>query len=135
MMINNLNNYDFEAVGGWKLEKHLNSGITYELHKFERERVIYAFVVDGRVNYIGVCDNTGTTLKDRMNRYKFWQGSGNNKRIANKIKECLEQKKSVEIFALKPELECKYKDLNIDLIKGLENPLIEKLNPDWNRQR
>jgi hypothetical protein len=63
------------------------------------------------------------------------QGAGTNERVANKIKECLEQGKVVKIFALKPESTLLYKGLNVDLIKGLENPLIEKLKPEWNIQR
>jgi hypothetical protein len=69
-----------------------------------------------------------------MSRYKDLQGAGTNKRIANKIKGCLERGKSVKIFVLKPESTLQYKGLNVDLVKGLENPLIEKLKPEWNIQ-
>lgn len=131
-----LNNYGFVEVGKWKLKKSLKSGVAFELHKFKK-RVIYAFVVDDKTKYIGVCDNTNTTLKDRMSRYQGLQGAGTNERIANKIKDCLKQGKTVKIFALKPEpiLQCKYKKLNVDLVKGLENPLIERLKPGWNKQK
>jgi hypothetical protein len=127
--------YGFVKVGEWKLEKGLKSGVTFKLHKFERERVVYAFVVHGEVKYVGVCDNTTTTLRDRMSRYRRWQGAGTNKRIAKKIKKCLKQGQSVKIFALKPTSTLQYKGLNVDLVKGLENPLIEKLKPEWNKQK
>jgi hypothetical protein len=127
--------YGFERVGEWKSDERSKSGITFELEKFKGNRVIYAFVVDSEVKYIGVCENTTTTLKDRMSRYKNLQGGGTNERIAKEIKTCLKQGKSVKIFALRPPAsEYKYKDLNIDLVKGLENPLIEKLKPAWNIQ-
>lgn len=130
-----LSDYGFVEVGKWKLEKSLKSGVTFDLHNFEKERVVYAFVVDDETKYVGVCDITATTLRVRMNRYKRLQGATTNKRIANEIKGCLEQGKSVKIFALKPESTLQYKGLNIDLVKGLENTLIEKLKLEWNIRR
>jgi len=130
-----MNNYGFEEVGNWTLEGHLKSGITFLLNKFGEERVVYIFAVDDEVMYVGVCDSSATTLKERMNRYKSLAGSGTNERIAKKIKECLEQQKAVKISALKPESTLQYKGLNVDLVKGLENPLIERLKPEWNIQK
>ena len=121
------------------MDESTKSGIDFELNDFEDERVIYAFVVDGKVNYIGICESSKTTFKDRMKKYKYLQGGGTNERIAKEIKKCLEDGKTVEIFALKPELlvqykglEIKNKGLEVDLVRGLEYPLIEKLNPKWN---
>ena len=130
-----LDKYDFVEIGEWKLKKGLKSGITFKLNKFEDERVIYAFVVEDKVKYIGVCENSTTTIKDRISRYKSLQGAGTNERIAGKIKDCLKDGRTVRIFALKPKSTLLYKDLKIDLIKGLENPLIKKLNPEWNIQK
>lgn len=127
-----LSNYGFAEVGEWRLKEDLKSGITFKLNNFEKERVIYAFVVDGETKYIGVCDSSTTTLKNRMNRYKYLQGAGTNERIAIQIRNCLKSEKAVRIFALKPPSSLYYKDLNVDLIKGLENPLIETLRPEWN---
>ncbi|MHC1611594.1 MAG: GIY-YIG nuclease family protein [Candidatus Methanospirareceae archaeon] len=130
-----LDNYGFVEVGKWKLKEHLKSGVAFELYSFKEERVVYAFVIDDEAKYIGVCDNTSTTLKNRMSRYQSLQGAGANERIANKIKDCLKRGKAVEIFALKPESTLQYKGLNVDLVKGLENPLIERLKPEWNIQK
>ena len=130
-----LNEYGFEKVGEWKQSNRGKSGIAFKLQKFEAERVVYAFVVDEQAKYIGICQDSSTTLKDRMKRYKNLQGGGTNERIVNKIKECLKSKKTVKIFALKPESSYQYNSLNIDLVKGLENPLIEKLKPEWNIQK
>lgn len=118
------------------MSNKVKSGISFKItnQQPERERVGYAFIVDGEVKYIGVCESSTTTLKDRMSRYKNWQGGGTNKRIAKKIKGCLENKRVVKIFALNPRSPCKYNDLDVDLVKGLENPLIEKLEPKWNRR-
>jgi len=88
----------------------------FELYNFEEERVVYAFVVDNKEMYVGICSNTNTTLKKRMRRYQSRQG------------------RAVKIFTLKPE-SLPYKGLNVDLVKGFENPLIERLNPKWNIQK
>jgi len=130
-----LNNCGFVEVGKWKLKESLKSGVAFELYEFKEQRVVYAFVVDDEVKYIGVCDNPSTTLKNRMSRYQGLQGGGTNERVAKKMKGCLKGKKDVKIFALKPQSTLQYKGLNVDLVKGLENPLIEKLKPEWNIQK
>ena len=130
-----LDKYDFVDIGEWKLKEGLKSGITFKLNKFENERVIYAFVVEDKVKYIGVCENSTTTIKDRMSRYKSLHGAGTNECIAGKIKDCLKNGRTVRIFTLKPKSTLLYKDLKIDLVKGLENTLIKKLKPEWNIQK
>lgn len=134
-----LDDYDFKEVGEWCIYDRVKSGIIFHLTKFEDERVIYAFVVNEEVKYLGICEEDTTTLKDRLNRYKFRMGGNKsrigkstNERVAGKIKECLEKDNVVKIYALKSELKWKYKDLDVDLVKGLENPLIEKFKPEWN---
>jgi len=130
-----LNNYGFVEVGKWKLKASLKSGVAFELDKFEEERVVFAFVVGNKVKYIGVCDSPSTTLKNRMSRFQGLQGGGTNERVANDIKSCLDGGDDVKISALKPQSTSQYKNLNVDLVRGLKNPLIEKLKPEWNIQR
>lgn len=130
-----LKSYGFGQVGKWRLKKGLKSGITFELHNFENERAIYAFVVNSKVKYIGVCQNSKTHLKDRMKRYKYRTGDGANERNARKIRNCLKRGEAVKIFALKPESSLRYYGLAVDLIKGLENELIDKLHPEWNKHK
>ena len=88
-----IKSFGFEKIGEWRLDNSENK-ITFKLEKFEKERVIYAFVVDREVKYIGVCNGNNTTLKDRMNRYKYKQGGSTNKRINNEIKRYLLKKKA-----------------------------------------
>ena len=125
----------FMEAGEWESNAHIKSGITFKLNDFRNERVIYAFVVDSETKYVGICENRMTTLEDRMRRYKNLQGAGTNKRIAGEIKKCLEVGKLVKIFALRPESSLQYGNLTIDLVKGLENPLIEELKTSWNMQK
>jgi len=131
-----INNYGFVEVGGWELRtKNLKSGIAFKLNRFADERVIYAFVVEGIEKCVGVCDADKQTLKGRMRNYQNLAGEGANERIAREIKTCLVQGKAVKIFALKPEQSIEYKGLDVDLVKGLKNPLVKILNPEWNKRR
>lgn len=122
----------FQHVGHWEIDEKLKSSVRYVIDMHIKDRVIYSFCVDGELKYIGVCDNTNTCLSDRMKRYKGMVGEGTNKRVTLQIKDCLNQGKEVSIWALKPDGELTYKEVRVDLVKGLENPLIKKFRPEWN---
>ncbi len=128
-----LSTYGFVLAGEWIKRATVKSGIAYRLTAFASDRVVYAFAVDGTSKYIGICEKDTTTLEDRMGRYKAQQGASTNERISIKIKQALDQGKKVEIYALKPETKYDFVDLQIDLVKGLENPLIARFKPEWNR--
>jgi hypothetical protein len=136
-----LERYGFVQAGRWKLYDRVGSGITFELERLADRRVVYAFVVDDEVKYIGGCEKDTTTLRERMKRYKSRQGrehstpggENTNQHNARLIREHLEAGKPVLILALDPRPDCKYLDLTVDLVKGLENPLIARFKPEWNR--
>ena len=128
-----LRRYGFIRVGAWTIKRGLRSGISFQIDPLKDERVIYAFVVNKKTKYIGICENRKTCLLSRMNRYKSMQGSGTNEHIAKLIRKALQEKKTVEIYALNPQPSKHYKGLSVDLVKGLENPLIAKAKPEWNR--
>ena len=128
-----LSTYGFSLAGEWIPRATVKSGIAHKLTALASDRVVYSFVVDGTSKYIGICEKDTTTLEDRMGRYKARQGAGTNERISIKIKQALDQGKNVEIYALKPTANHTFVDLPIDLVKGLENPLIARFKPEWNR--
>jgi hypothetical protein len=129
----NLSDYGFAEVGEWKTDLKLNSSIRHELSSpLRKARVIYAFEAEDEVKYIGICEEFNTTLENRMDRYQSQAGGTTNKRIANEIGTLLEDGKPVKIFALRPEPVRQYVDLTVDMVRGLEKPLIEKFNPPWN---
>jgi hypothetical protein len=134
----NLSGYGFIPVGEWISSDTVKSCITYKLTALASERVVYTFIVDGMPKYIGICEKDYTTLKDRMGRYKNQQGGSGgsvstNKRVSINIKQLLDQGKKVEIYALKPTQKDIFVDLQVDLVKGLENPLVASFKPEWNR--
>ena len=120
-----LESYGFVEAGKWHLAERRKSKIEARLSRFADKRAVYAFVVDNEVKYIGICDNPETTLKKRMGSQRF------NKNMPELIVKALKADEAVKIFALVPE-EFKYKGLKVDLVRGLEYPLIEQLNPKWN---
>ena len=138
-----LSAYGFLPAGEWILSATVRSGITYKLTAFASDRVVYSFVIDGAPKYIGICEKDTTCLKDRMGRYKNRQGrkrkraggENTNEHVSRRIKDALTAGEKVQIVALKPAAKLTFaEELTIDLIKGLENPLIARFRPEWNRQ-
>jgi hypothetical protein len=129
----NLSSYGFIPAGECINRATIKSSIAYKLTAFASDRVVYSFVVDDTPKYIGICEKDTTNLKDRMERYKNQVGGSTNERISIRIKQVLDQGKKVEIYALKATAKYIIVDLQVDLVKGLENPLIARFKPEWNR--
>jgi len=129
---NDLRNLGFRPVGNCSLDSNLKSGVRFNLTSYADKRALYSYVVGDVVKYIGVCSNSETTLRARMARYQGLMGAGTNRRVALSIREALSTGSSVEIFAWLPGEEIKVGNLTVDLVKGLENPLIEAFRPEWN---
>jgi len=127
-----LKDFGFVEVGEWRLDESVKSGITFQLSRFQKERVLYAFAIDHEPKYIGVCDKGTTTLKDRMGRFRSRAGGATNQRIAEQIRDSLRRGAAVKILALEPDVSVRYQGLTVDLVKGLENPLLEEVGPEWN---
>ena len=129
--VKELEKFGFVNVGRWYFNG--KGSLSFEISKMGRKRVLYAFVIKDEVKYIGSCQEIKTTFKERMKRYKYKQGAGTNKRIRKKIESVLNKGEEVKIYAFSPPTNLKFKELNIDLVRGLEYPLIEKFNPEWNK--
>ena len=136
-----LEQYGFVHVGQWVLCDSVKSGVSFKIDQLANARVVYAFVVNDEVKYIGICEKNSTTLKHRLNRYKSLQGRGRiteggentNQHNVRLIKECLAAGDVVLIYALEPSHKFEIANVQVDLVKGLENPLIVKFTPPWNR--
>jgi hypothetical protein len=132
MKLNALAKLGFEEVGGCKLDHSLKSQIRFTVTRLKDERVIYAFAVDDEVKYVGVCDTSNTSLGARMNRYQGMLGTGTNERITGHLSRALSHGSVVRILAWKPQEDFRVGPLRVDLVKGLENPLIALAEPEWN---
>ncbi|OUS08870.1 hypothetical protein A9Q96_00565 [Rhodobacterales bacterium 52_120_T64] len=123
-----LENIGFEKVGRWKL---VNGLVDLELTNLKNRRnILYAFVIDGDVMYIG---KTVQPLEKRLYGYKYPRVSQttNIKNNAN-ILRCLSDNKVVEIFALPDSGLHQIGEFHLNLAAGLEDSLISVLSPAWN---
>ncbi len=120
----------FEEVGMWVLN---GNSVQFQLTKNENERnILYAFIVQGNVNYIG---KSTMTLGGRMNGYR----NPNLSQITNinnnaRIKELLQKGTPVKIYALVPKEEILYKGFPLNIAAGLEDNLLARIRPPWNER-
>jgi len=89
------------------------------------ENVIYAFAMDDAVGYIGI---TGGRLTSRL-RVR----NGYSDLVFREINRALGEDKTVWILYFKPEPQ-RYRDIDIDMGRGLEIPLQKKFKSQWTTQ-
>jgi hypothetical protein len=129
--MNRLIEVGFAAAGHWKLN---GAKLACELTRYATQvNVLYAFVSDGEVKYIG---KTKSSLATRMAGYRNPAKSqttnvGNNERI----KTLLSNGGAVEILVLADNGLLHYGQFHLNLAAGLEDDLIRVINPEWNGGR
>lgn len=79
----------FVEAGACVLDSALKSGVRFALSTHKKDRVLYAFVVQHEVMYIGSCDNARTCFASRVARYQGIMGAGTNKRVVGFLREVL----------------------------------------------
>jgi hypothetical protein len=131
--MNILQNIGFLRAGRWvyKSEK-----IDFELEEnfFNCTPVLYVFVVDDSIKYIG---ESRKTLRERMQHYKTppknpESGGTTNIKNHNNIKKELELGKSVEIYIFIDPGLLSYGNFRINLARGLEGSIVDDIRPEWN---
>lgn len=133
--VQELEQVGFKRVGAWQLDQMAKAGVRFRLDAHQNDRVVYTFVANALVAYIGICDSMATRLSDRMRRYQNVVGNGTNERIIGLIRTCLQKDQPVSIYAFKPKADLPHMDIPVDLVKGLEFSFIERLRPLWNLRR
>ena len=125
-------------AGQWKLNR---DSLSVEFKEgYAGSRAIYAFVHKGHVKYVGICQGTNRTLAHRFKEYCktempiVGQSISQNMRIKANIVEVLRLKNAVSIYALKPPKGLAFCGIEIDLVSGLEQSLIDLLKPSWNKR-
>ena len=121
----------FEMCGRWFLD---GAQLGLELnHQGERKNVLYAFISNDAVKYVG---KTTQTLQRRMLGYQRPNGDQRtNWRNHESILELLRQGSPVEILALADTGLMRYGAFHLNLAAGLEDSIISVLNPAWNGGR
>lgn len=131
--LNRLTRIGFALAGKWLLAK---GGLELALHDASARKspILYAFAVDGALVYVG---KTTLTLRERMQRYKTpprSRESGGSTNIKNNrnIAAALVDGHVVEIYVLHVQRQERHGEFLVNLAAGLEDNLIEELNPPWN---
>lgn len=129
--MNRLLEIGFEKVGYWRLD---SGRLALELHRMSsKQNILYAFVCDGEVKYIG---KTKDTLLSRMNGYRSpGTSQTTNLRNHSNIKALLAIGGSVDVLALPDDGLLHYGPFHLNLAAGLEDDLIRVINPEWNGGR
>jgi len=119
----------FRKCGDWMLEAD-SLKCALKDHA-SAPNVLYAFVSEGRVLYIG---KTVRSLKQRMYNYQKPGPSQSTSIRGNKlIKDVVALGKSVEVYALPDNGLLHYGGFHVNLAAGLEDALIAALKPAWNK--
>ena len=118
----------FEPAGHWLLD---GEELKFSLSRHASQRnILYAFVSDGEVNYVG---KTVRTPHARMGGYKRPAPSQTtNVRNKARIIARLRSGAAVDILALPDNGLFHYGQFHLNLAAGLEDSIIRLLNPEWN---
>ena len=129
--MNRLIEIGFQQAGHWRLE---NGSLVPEISRLATQRnILYAFICDGEVKYIG---KTASTLAGRMRGYRNpAETQTTNIRNNSRIREIIEGGGTVDIYALPDNGLLHYGAFHLNLAAGLEDDLIRVINPDWNGGR
>ncbi len=124
-----LQDLGFRRVGRWLRD---GAQLRYELiAEQDAEKVLYAFVTSDAVLYVG---KTTQPLRKRMYGY---QNPGptqrTNIRCHGLLVDLIRDGSSVEIHVLPDDGSLQYRGHSISLAAGLEDSLIAKVNPPWNK--
>jgi hypothetical protein len=124
-----LEHIGFRAVGHWLLEEGRPRCTLTECAA--SMNILYAFVVDGEVMYIG---KTVRPLKQRLYGYQN-PGPTQSTNIKGHalIRSTLELGSAVQILALPDNGLLHYGGFHVNLAAGLEDSLVSSLKPAWNR--
>lgn len=131
--LNRLLAIGFKPAGKWSTVNEVLR-LTLEPTVMHEQNVLYAFVVDGALTYVG---KTTQSLLKRMQGYRSPASSadrGGSTNIKNNrnILDALTAGSTVDIYALHALPSQQHGEFNVNLSAGLEDSLISALAPPWN---
>lgn len=126
--MNRLLEIGFQVAGLWQL---VDGKLRVDIQRHgAQQNVLYAFVCDGDVKYVG---KSARTLRARMSNYLSpGLDSETNRRIRQLILLLLEAGATVEVYALPDNGLMHYGPFHLNLAAGLEDSIIRSLDPEWN---
>jgi hypothetical protein len=126
--MNRLLNVGFQTAGEWILQ---GGRLRFDIRQHgSQENVLYAFVCDGTVKYVG---KSTQKLRARMAGYSSpGPTSSTNQRVKQLIVSLLMSGVTVEVLALPDSGLMHYGPFHLNLAAGLEDSIIRQLAPEWN---
>lgn len=126
--MNRLLEIGFQTAGHWLLDG--DSLVLELLRHSSQKNILYAFISDGEVKYVG---KTTRTLATRLMGYRTPSSTqATNLKNHHRIKELLSAGAAVEILALPDNGHLRYGQFHLNLAAGLEDDIIRILSPEWN---
>ena len=127
--MNRLTDIGFRLAGHWLL---VDGKLKFDaIRHAEQRNVLYAFVCDGQVRYVG---KSIQKLRERMGGYRSpGPKSTTNIRNRQNILELLAAGAAVDIYALPDNGLMHYGSFHLNLAAALEDSIIDTLRPEWNR--
>lgn len=129
---------NFIKIGEYLLQNNdmIRINITEEKLK-EKKKLVYAFVIDDLVKYIG---KTKGGYYRPLSYHKDYNNSDKNRDVHNGIRQVISDNKTIEIFARIFKEDDNISIINNEKIKinpyaGYEEALINKFNPEWNIEK
>jgi hypothetical protein len=128
-LMNSLLSIGFEMAGQWQLEGDALRAV-FDIYA-EQHNVLYAFVVEGEVMYVG---QSRRTLRARMGNYasSSAKDKSTNWRNKERILTLLMSGSSVAIYTLPDNGLMHYGPFHMNLAAALEVSIIQQLQPPWN---
>lgn len=121
----------FRQCGNWLLNQ--SGEVALDLPELgDRANILYAFVCGDDVMYVGK-----TTIKLQRRLYGYRKPSSTqstNQRGHKAINEALQASKTVSVFALPDDGLMTYGGFHMNMAAALEDDLIRKLSPPWNKR-
>lgn len=125
----------FTHIGNWEFNANNDPVINYffaqgtEAIQYSSP-ALYALVVNGGLKYIG---KTMRILRDRLYGYQRpGNGQATNIKVNALIRTHLANGNQIKILGFSPLIPLCYGNFKINLPAGLEDNLIEQLEPQWN---
>lgn len=124
-----LEHIGFRAVGRWALDNGRARCVLAECAS--AANILYSFVVDGEVMYIG---KTTRTLKERLYGYQNPGATQSTNRKGNRfILAALQADREVAVYALPDNGLLHDGGFPVNLAAGLKDSLISTVQPAWNK--
>jgi hypothetical protein len=132
--MNILKEWKFNLIGEYFLNDAGEVDIKSNVNKVsERKRLVYLFDVENKVMYVG---STKRGYKRQLRYHSNINKKHKLRKVHSGIKEVLDSGEKVHIYArIFENIEMEFEGLSLNPFLAYEEALIERLDPDWNKEK